>query len=410
MTPSFHLSSAERLEVLRENEAAAKAFLKNGEPYPVGERLKQPDLAQTLRRLKRRGARDFTHGYSARAIARESQRLGGLLALSDLQGFKVRFREPLVGKYRDHTVVTMPPPSSGGTHLLQMLTMLEIDGDKRGRKPQRSSADTHVLIEIMRRAYADRAVFMGDPAFVDIPLPGLLDRAYLEARYQTIDPAKASSSKTITAGKPNGIETPKMLKNARAESKETTHLTVIDAQGNVVTLTQTVNTSFGSTVVVPRTGILLNNEMDDFSAAPGAPNAFGLVGGEANSIAPGKIPLSSMTPTIVLQNDQVRLALGSPGGSTIITTVLQIITNVIDRDMDLATAVAAPRVHMQWLPDETRVEPNALPERIRRELVELGHRLVEQEAWGNATAIEVLPDGTRVGAADPRGDGAADAQ
>jgi gamma-glutamyltranspeptidase / glutathione hydrolase len=201
-----------------------------------------------------------------------------------------------------------------------------------------------------------------------------------------------------------------MLPGARAESKETTHLTVIDSKGNVVALTQTVNLEFGSGVVVPKTGVLLNNQMDDFSSAPGAPNSYDLVGGEANSIAPGKIPLSSMTPTIVLRNDQVRLAVGSIGGSKIITTVLQIIINVIDRDMDIASAVAAPRIHMQWLPDETRVEPNALPERIRRELVTLGHRLVEQEAWGNATAIEVLPDGTRIGAADPRGDGGGDAQ
>jgi gamma-glutamyltranspeptidase/glutathione hydrolase len=225
-----------------------------------------------------------------------------------------------------------------------------------------------------------------------------------------IDLTKASSSKAITAGKPAGRDGPKLLQGARAESKETTHLTVIDSKGNVVVLTQTVNTPFGSCVIVPKTGILLNNQMDDFSAAPGVPNAYELVGGEANAIAPGKIPLSSMTPTIVLRNDQVRLALGSPGGSTIITTVLQIILNVVERDMDVATAIAKPRIHMQWLPDETRVEPNALSERVRREVVELGHRLVEQERWGNATAIEVLADGTRVGAADPRGDGGGDAQ
>lgn len=421
VTPAFHEASLARIDALRGNKAAEKIFLKNGQPIPVGERLVQKDLAKTLVRLKRIGPRDFTHGTTARAIANESKRLNGLLTFSDLKRFRARFREPLIGTYRGYTVVTMPPPSSGGTHLLQMLKMLEIDREKRGRSPRPSTDDIHMLIEIMRRAYADRAVFMGDPDFVEIPLKELLADDYLSARYASIDPKTASPSKSIGAGAPGGLSEP-VMKNADAkkpekrsqetppESKETTHLTVIDAEGNAVSLTNTVNTAFGSAVVVPNTGVLLNNEMDDFSAAPGAPNAYGLIGGEANAIAPEKIPLSSMTPTIVLKDDEVRLALGAPGGSTIITTVLQIIVNVIDREMDVATAVARPRIHNQWLPDETQVEANGLPERIRRELVERGHHLVEQQGWGNATAIEVLEDGTRVGAADPRGDGAGDAQ
>lgn len=419
VTPTFHEASLARIDALRDNKAAAKIFLKNGKPIPVGERLKQKDLAKTLVRLKRIGPRDFTHGTTARAIANESKRLNGLLTFSDLKRFRARFREPLIGTYRGYTIVTMPPPSSGGTHLLQMLKMLEIDRDKRGRSPRPSTDDIHMLIEIMRRAYADRAVFMGDPAFVEVPLDGLLAEDYLKERYATIDPKKASSSKASGAGKPGGLTEPVMKKQGEKlkrkpqptpESKETTHLTVIDAEGNAVSLTNTINTAFGSAVVVPGTGVILNNEMDDFSAKPGVPNAYGLVGGEANAIAPEKIPLSSMTPTIVLKDDKVRLALGAPGGSTIITTVLQIIVNVIDRDMDVATAVSGPRIHNQWLPDDTMVEADGLPERIRRELVERGHHLVEQQGWGNATAIEVLEDGTRVGAADPRGDGAGDAQ
>lgn len=403
VTPRFHASSVEALELLRANPAANAQYLKDGEPYPVGERLFQPDLARTLEALSRQGARLFTHGRVAELMAKESQRLGGKLTLADLQGFQTRFRAPLRGEYRGYQVLTMPPPSSGGTHLLQMLEMLELA--RAARPPAdvrvRTAGGVHVLAEIMRRAYADRATFMGDPAFVEIP-PGLLAPDYLAARFRTIDPARATPSRLVSAGAPGGAAT--------REPTETTHLTVIDAAGNVAALTQTVNYGFGSGVVVPGTGVLLNNEMDDFSAAPGAPNVFGLVGGEANSIQPGKIPLSSMTPTIVLENGKVRLAAGSPGGSTIITTVLHILVNVLDRGMDVASAVAEPRFHMQWLPDELRYEPGALDDAGLAELRAKGHTLKRQERWGNATAIEVLPDGTRIGAADPRGDGAGDAQ
>jgi gamma-glutamyltranspeptidase/glutathione hydrolase len=417
VTPTFHAASVSRLDALRANPAAAEIFLRcppapapsECDAIPVGERLVQADLAKTLQRIKKIGARDFTHGTTARMIGRESKRLGGVLQFSDLKRFRARFREPLAGTYRGRKILTMPPPSSGGTHLLQMLSMLEIDREKRGRSEPPSVDDEHMLIEIMRRAYADRAVFMGDPAFVDIPLPGLLARDYLGARYATIDPAKASTSKSVTAGAPGDVRAPK-VREAPIESHDTTHISVIDAEGNAVALTQTINTSFGACVVVPETGVLLNNQMDDFASAPGAPNAYGLVGGEANSIQPGKIPLSSMTPTIVLEDGSVRLIVGASGGPTIITTVLQIILGVFDREMDVATAVAAPKLHMQWLPDETTVEANGLAERIRRALVERGHHLVEQEGWGNATAILVTPDGTRIGAADPRGEGAGDAQ
>ncbi|MEQ9498304.1 MAG: gamma-glutamyltransferase [Deltaproteobacteria bacterium] len=407
VSPRFHEASVYRLDTLRADAEATRVFLKDGQPYPVGERLVQKDLAKALRAVKRNGPRVFTHGWVAKAIAKTSKDKGGRLVLDDLKSFRTRFREPLVGTFRDHTVYTMPPPSSGGTHLLQMLSMLDID---RERRESRTSVDVrHAQIEIMRRAYADRAVFMGDPAFVDIPLKGLLARDYAERRYATIDWKKATPSKAVSAGKPNGVEAPKVTSTPR-ESNDTTHLTVIDKWGNVVALTQTVNYGFGSGVVVPGTGVLLNDEMDDFSAKPGVPNVFGLVGGEANAIQPGKIPLSSMTPTIVVKDGAVRLAAGSPGGSTIITTVLQVILNVLDRDMTVAEAVAAPRIHMQWLPDVTRFEPGALTDAERAELEKRGFALKPRAGWGNATAIEVLPDGTRIGAADPRGDGGGDAQ
>lgn len=412
VNPRFHVASVHRLEALRANPAAAAVFLKDGQPYPVGERLVQKELARSLREVKGQGPRVFTHGRVARAIAKESQRLGGLLALDDLQRFRARFREPLSGEYRGHTILTMPPPSSGGTHLLQMLGMLEIDRaarPERARGAEPSAEDRHLLFEVMRRAYADRAVFMGDPAFVEVPVQGLLATDYLKERYAGIDLQKATPSSAVSAGSPGGISAPRLPKPAK-DTPDTTHLTVIDAEGNVVALTQTVNLGFGAGVVVPGTGVLLNNEMDDFAAAPGVPNVFGLVGGEANAIAPGKIPLSSMTPTIVLKDGKVRLAAGAPGGSTIITTVLQIVLNVIDREMDVARAVAAPRVHMQWQPDEVRFEAGALTEAREAELTARGHKLVRREPWGNATAIEVLADGTRVGAADPRGDGGGDAQ
>lgn len=398
VSPRFHHASGAQLALLRKNAEAARVFLKRGkEPYQVGELLVQPDLAAMLRSLARQGPKIFQSGWVAQAMARDARRHGGLLELADLQAFEPRWREPLVGRYQGHEIHTMPPPSSGGTHLLQILGLLEIDREKRGRtRDWENVDDLHVLIESMRLAYADRAEYMGDPAFVKVPLEALLDRTYLERRYAEIDPARARPSSAVKAG-----AVPK-------ESRETTHITVIDREGNVAVCTQTVNYGFGAGVVVPKTGILLNNEMDDFAAAPDAPNLFGLVGGEANSVQPGKIPLSSMTPTLVLKDGAVRLAVGAPGGSTIITTVLQAILHVLDNDMNVHQAIAHPRIHHQWLPDQLMLEPGALTASVRRALEQKGHRLEAKEAyyWGNATGIEVLPSGWRVGAADVRGDGA----
>jgi gamma-glutamyltranspeptidase / glutathione hydrolase len=401
---------AHRKTVLAKDPEASRIFLINGEPIPVGTRLRQPDLAKTLRLVKTQGGRSFTHGAIGRAIAQTSQRLGGFLDRASLEAFLPRMREPLRHRYRNHDVITMPPPSSGGVHLLQMLRMIEIARPEPISAEAWTVADAHLVIEVMRRAYADRAAYMGDPAFTKIPMEGLLSDAYLLQRALGINLRQASQSTRVGPGRPPGVAEAPHLHGAPHESPSTTHLTVIDAEGNAVALTQTINYIFGAGVVVPGTGIVLNDEMDDFAIAPGTPNVFGLVGGEANSIGAGKIPLSSMTPTIVLKDGQVRLALGSPGGSTIINTVLQIILAKVDRNLSVAESVAFPRIHMQWLPDEVRFESRALDKAMRTELTAMGHHLTKRSVWGNATAIEVLDDGTRIGAADPRGDGAGDAE
>lgn len=402
--PEFYDSTVERLDMLVANKEAARVFLKNGKPYQVSEFLYQRDLAKTLRRLKKEGPKLFTHGAVAQAIARESKKLGGVLELSDLQSFAPRWRDPLVGKYRGHEVYTMPPPSSGGVHLLQILGLLEIDRQRRGRQNDwREWDDLHVVIESMRLAYADRAVYMGDPAFSDVPVKTLLSPEYLGKRYALIDPKKARPVEQIKAGE--------IALAPRKEPNHTTHISVLDAEGNAAVITQTVNYGFGAGVVVPGTGVLLNNEMDDFSSAPGVPNAYGLVGGEANSIQPGKIPLSSMTPTIVLRDGKVRLLVGAPGGATIITSVLQVILHVVDHRMRVDRAVAQPRIHHQWLPDRLFVEPGALDRQTTRAMRTKGHKIDRsRESWGNATAIQIMEDGTRIGAADPRHVGAAVAE
>lgn len=432
VSPQLFVAMHARLKDLRADAEAKRVFLKEGEPYPVGERFRQPDLARTLRALGQLGPDLFTTGAVGRAMVAASKAQGGLLTIEDLKRFEPRFGEPLVGEYRGYTVQTMPPPSSGGTLLLQMLGLYEMNEDQAHlgvkaasptivRPPSKvgeaspallkQANDAHLWIEIMRRAFADRAVFFGDPAFVDVPVDGLLDPAYLKTRLATIDMDRASPSSQIVSGEPKGLKGPTMRRTERPkESSDTTHLVAIDRRGNVVTLTQTINTVFGASVVAPETGVLLNNEMDDFSAAPGAPNAFGLVGAKANEIQPGKVPLSSMTPTLLLKDGRVRLALGAPGGPTIITTVLQIIHGVVDLKLDLAHAIARPRMHMQWLPDRVRIEEDALSDELRATLEARGHIFEVSRPWGNATAIQVLTDGTRIGAADPRGGGGGEAE
>jgi len=293
----------------------------------------------------------------------------------------------------------MPPPSSGGVHLLQILNII---GDTDLKTLGWHSPDAlHLLIESMRIAYADRATYLGDPDFIKVPVKALISPVYAQKRRQEINPQKATPSSQVKA------VDPAVLQRLTKESVETSHLTVVDRDRNAVSLTFTVNLGFGAGVVAKGTGIVLNNEMDDFAIAPNTPNAFGLVGGTANAIAPNKIPLSSMTPTIITENGRLRLAVGSPGGSTIITTVLQIVLNVLVYDMDVRKAVAAPRVHHQWLPDRLNVESWGLDTLTIADLKRRGHQIEERPSWGNANAIVVMPDGSLEGAADPRGEGAA---
>jgi gamma-glutamyltranspeptidase/glutathione hydrolase len=427
--PKLHDSLQETLAALRANPESARTFLKADRPYDVGDLLIQRDLADTLRALQAEGPQAFYGGDIARAITADMEEHGGLITMDDLVSYLPQWRLPIWGTYRGHTVVSFPPPSSGGVHLLQMLSFLgQQDLQALGRA---SAAYDHALIEAMRRAYADRAVWLGDPAFVDVPTQGLLHPGYLRARWATFQPGLATPPARLQAGDPTAFvphapaapSTPG-TPSPSPEPEHTAHISVVDARGNAVSLTFTVNTHMGACITVPGTGILLNNEMDDFSAAPGAPNAFGLTGGEANAIAPAKIPLSSMTPTLVFAGGQplaarpgtlplltttpahaLRLVVGAPGGSTIITTVLQAILNLLDFGQDVEAAIAAPRIHHQWKPHQVRAEPDAIPKDVLRGLFARGHTVKTTRVWGNATAVEVRGSGL-YGASDPRGEGA----
>jgi gamma-glutamyltranspeptidase / glutathione hydrolase len=415
-------------KLLASNPAAREIFTRNGRPLQPGEKLVQRDLAQTLTAVAR-DPQNFYTGTIAMAIDRDMRQNQGLITLVDLQAYRPKWRVPLCGKFRQYDVCSMPPPSSGGVHLLQILnTIGTTDLAKMG---WHSPDALHLLIESMRIAYADRSKYLGDPDFVKVPVAALTNPAYATLRRQEIQLDRARPSSSIQPISPEILQkfdrasvgvplggtqtggTPKRSPDIAAnnqplpESLETSHLTVVDKDRNVVSLTFTVNYRFGAGVVVPGTGILLNDEMDDFAAAPGVANVFGLVGGEANSITPGKTPLSSMTPTIVTDNGKFRLAIGAPGGSTIITTVLQILLNVLDYKMDVGAAVAAGRIHQQWLPDRVTVEPWGFDVTTLAELRRRGHSIEQSGYWGNANAIQQLPDGRLEGAADPRGEGVA---
>ncbi|MGD1901831.1 MAG: gamma-glutamyltransferase [Geitlerinemataceae cyanobacterium] len=395
-----------RAERLFANPAARDAFSRDGEQYELGDRLVQPDLAATLTRIAA-DPDDFYRGETARAIAADMAEFGGLLTVEDLEQYEPIWRDPVCGYFQPaderFEICAMAPPSSGGVHLLQMLQLLEPLGWASLDPGQRR----HLTIEAMKIAYADRAEYLGDPDFVDVPTEALLSPDYLDARRAEIEPDRARSAEEVQPANPQ------FLSNLRPESPETSHLTVVDRDRNAVSLTFTVNGGFGAGVVAAGTGIVLNNEMDDFAIAPGVPNIYGLIGSEANAIAARKTPLSSMTPTIVTDGaGNLRLAVGSPGGSTIITTVFQVTLEVLARDLDVAAALAAPRVHHQWQPDRLRLEESFNPA-IVRALENLGHDPTVRGRWGNANAIEVVPatnpsDETElVGAVDPRGAGAA---
>ena len=368
--------------------SASKAiFFKNGEPLKSGDLLVQKDLAKSLRLIAKQGAKAFYQGEIATKIAKEMQSQGGTMTLEDLKAYKVVERQPIIGDYRGYKVVTMPPPSSGGVHLIEILNMLEHYPIKEDGV--NSAKNIHHMAESMKLAYADRSEYLGDPDFVKIPVTGLTSKAYANELAKTIDDNKARLSSNIKPGKPQPYE-----------SDQTTHFSVMDKAGNAVAVTYTLNLNFGSGIVVEGTGILLNNEMDDFSVKPGVPNAFGLVGGTANAIEAKKRPLSSMTPTIVMKNNKPWLVTGSPGGARIITTVLQSVVNTIDHEMNPAEAIITPRVHHQWLPDELRVEEGISPDTIKL-LQDKGHNVVTKAPMGRIQIIQADDSGF-YGYSDPR--------
>lgn len=366
---------------------SARAFSHaDGTPLHEGDRLIQGDLAGVLTAIAEQGPRGFYEGAVAEKLVSGIKNAGGIFTLADLKSYQPVIRAPIRGSYRGHDIVSMPQPSSGGVVLLEILNILE--GFPMSDMKQGSAASLHVMIEAMKRAYADRARYLGDPAFVDAPTQLLVDKDYAARQRATIDLARATPWTDV--------------RNAKQphEGDNTTHYSVVDASGNAVSNTYTLNFPYGVGLVAEGTGVLLNNELDDFTAAPGASNAFGLVGFEANLPGPGKRPLSSMSPTIVLKDGKVVLVTGSPGGSRIISAVTQIIVDVIDYRMDIAAAVAAPRIHHQWLPDEVRIE-RGFPDEVLAELKAKGHKLVEPLGYSSANSIVVTTNGL-LGAPDPR--------
>lgn len=369
-----------------------RIFLRNGKFFEAGETLVQPELARTLERIRKEGARDFYEGETARMLAADMERHGGLVTAADLKNYTVAERKPLAGSYRGYDIVSAPPPSSGGVGILQMLGVLEGSGyDKAGAG---SAAELHYLAEAMRRYFADRAAHLGDADFARVPLAGLLDHGYIARLRQSIDPEHATPSSDIHAGSWLNVET-----------SQTTHYSIVDREGNAVAVTYTLNGGYGSGVTVPGLGLLLNNEMDDFAAKPGEPNAYGLVQGEANAIQPHKRPLSSMTPTIVTHDGKLAMVLGTPGGPTIINSVLQVLLNVVDFGMNMQDAVNWPRIHHQWLPDQIVLERGFSPDTIAL-LKARGHNIKIVNQIGEVAAIEAR-DGWLEGAADPRTEGVA---
>lgn len=392
VTPSLSAALTSAAPRLTRDPATAAIFYRQGIVPPApGEILKQQDLASTLRLIAEQGAKGFYQGPVAQKISAKVQAAGGGMTTEDLANYKPVWRTPVTGDYRGYEIASMPPPSSGGIHIVQILNMLETYPlDEFGP----NSADTiHVMAEAMRRAYADRSKFLGDPDFVEIPAKGLTSEDYAAELVETISVERATASEEIRPGAPQPYE-----------SNETTHYSVVDKDGNAVSNTYTLNFSYGVGLTADGTGVLLNNELDDFSAKPGVPNAYGLIGGTANAVEGGKRPLSSMSPTLVFKDGAFYMASGSPGGSRIITTTLQIILNVVDHGMNIAEATAATRIHNQWLPDEIRIEEGLSPDTIAL-LEERGHTLVVKNAMGSTQSIMSI-DGILAGASDPRRPGA----
>ncbi|KAF1048451.1 MAG: Glutathione hydrolase proenzyme [Herbaspirillum frisingense] len=387
VSPSLALILAAEREHLGQWESSKAIFFKDGRPLQTGEMLVQKDLAKSMRLIAKQGPKAFYDGAIAKKIVAEMDKHGGLISADDLKNYKVVERVPVAGNYRGYEVMSMPPPSSGGVHIIQMMNILE-------RYPLKQygadSAQTiHLMAETMKLAYADRSEYLGDPYFTKVPVKGLTSRAYADELAKKINPDRATPSSEIKPGQP-----------APYESDQTTHFSVADKDGNLVATTYTLNLNFGSGIVATGTGITLNNEMDDFSAKPGVPNAFGLVGGDANAVGPYKRPLSSMSPTFVLKDGKPFLVTGSPGGSRIITTTLQTILNVIDHDMNVAEATITPRIHHQWAPDQLRVEKGLSADTIKI-LQDKGQKVSVQPSMGRTQTIQIKQDGF-YGFSDPR--------
>lgn len=373
-----------------------RIFLNNGDFYKEGDLFKQPELAATLGRIEKNGAREFYTGETAKMIAADMKANNGLITLEDLNNYVAKEREPLRGTYRGNEIITMPPPSSGGIVMLQVLNMLEPSDLKA--IGHNSAAELHLYTEASRRAFADRAEYMADPDFASVPVATLISKEYATKRLESVSRNKATASADLGPGR-----------IAISEGTETTHFTVVDAAGNIVSNTYTINDLYGSRVTARGTGVLLNDEMDDFAARPGVPNQFGLVQGERNKVEGGKRPLSSMTPTIVVRSDGAPwFALGARGGPRIISAVMQSVINIIDYDMNIQQAIDAPRIHHQWLPDEINFEQYGISADTRNILTSYGHGFADKPGnIASATGIMIDKDGVRLGAIDSRSDGAA---
>ncbi|MFT5394804.1 MAG: gamma-glutamyltranspeptidase/glutathione hydrolase [Gammaproteobacteria bacterium] len=392
VTPTLAQGLERRAKRMQRWPNTDKIFYKSdGSFYQPGDLLVQADLAWSLGQIAHHGEAAFYTGAIAKRLVEEMASNGGLIEAQDLAAYRVVIREPVWGEYRGFKVASMPPPSSGGVHLVQILNVLE--GYPIAHLGHNSASTMHLMAEAMRYAYADRSKHLGDPSFHAVPVAGLVSKAYARTIRAKIDQHRATPSADVAPGKPS-----------KYESRETTHFSIMDRQGNVVSNTYTINFSFGTGIVAGGTGILLNNEMDDFSAKPGVANAYGLLGGEANAIEAGKRPLSSMTPTIVFKDGKPFFATGTPGGSRIITTTLQLVMNVIDHGMNIAQATAAPRMHHQWFPDELRIEQGVSPDTVAA-LSRLGHKVVTKRSMGSAQTV--MRDGPWfMGASDPRRPGA----
>jgi gamma-glutamyltranspeptidase/glutathione hydrolase len=383
-------------KLLKQFPESKRIFLRDGKDYEPGDLFRQPELAATLKRIKKYGAADFYQGEIARKFAAAEKANGGPITLEDLKSYQVAERKPLVGRYKDYEIITSPPPSSGGIGILQMLGML--DGSGYQKTGAGSAASIHYVAEAMRRFYADRSEYMGDPDFVKVPISKLLDPQYIASRRDTIDPNRATPSTQVRAG---------VL--PANEPTETTHYNVVDSAGNAVAVTYTLNGGYGSGVTLPGLGFLLNNEMDDFASKPGEPNLFGLIQGEANAIQPGKRPLSSMTPTMVLHDGKLFMLVGAPGGSRIINGVLEVILNVIDFHMNVQDAVDWPRFHHQWMPDKLYLERGISPDTVAL-LKGMGYDVESSEKTSVViarTEAIVSDKGWLQGGSDGRGSGKA---